>query len=546
LVRRLDTWLGDGNYVMNRGIGGEQTAEALSRFATEMTSECPGSPGDCTAVILMHGTNDMEDNSVSPESATANLAFMIGQAKTRNIDTLLMTIIRDYDPDDVKWSDYRDLTLALAASENLPVVDTHASLCPDASCRNANYYLMGASPCNGSVALSVGHLDPDGYDVLTGLVQDQFPALEPTVPEPTSPTGDIADPLPAFVWPEVATARWYELDIDGAISWWEAAVHCSLGSCTANPAVSLAQGPHSWRVRGRNLRGLGLWSADTAFEVWGVPGTPTPSAPAGLFVDADPLNMPFGWEPYTWSEDLEATDYDLVVSDGGGPVHLQSFDASICAASTCTASPDQGLAAGSYTWTVQARNPAVAGPATAPMAFEIFDSVPGEATPKGPAGEHFEPLAPLYEWLPAPGATEYDIEVKDAGGNVDAQATGLQASVVCVAGTCSYVEGTVLTDADDYTLRVLGCNAIGDGPLSSTGVGFTVLACADPLPEELAALEPSPVTTAEVVTHCGPVSAAESAAYTIDAAGDLTVHTRDGFIAHGGFSVIGKLTVRSP
>ncbi len=123
----------------------------------------------------------------------------------------------------------------------------------------------------------------------------------------------------------------------------------------------LAKGAYAWRVRGRNLRGMGAWSADTDFTVWGVPGTPTPSLPSGLFIDATPMTAPYGWEPYTWSEDAEATDYDLVVSDGGGPVLTLSFDSSICNGSDCQASPEEGLAAGSYTWTVQARNPAPAG-----------------------------------------------------------------------------------------------------------------------------------------------------------------------------------------
>lgn len=545
-VRRLDAWLGGGadNYVRNEGVGGEKTAAAVSRFANEMNTNCD-TPDICNAVILMHGTNDMGSN-VSPESATFNLATMVGEAKARGIDTLLMTIIRDYNENHPKWQLYRDLTADLAASENLQLIDTHAALCPNAACRNANYFLNGSSPCNyPDPTLGTAHLDPDGYDVLTGLIQAQFPGSVPLEPQPASPTGDIADTQPDFVWPEVASARWYELDIDGATSWWEASAHCAAGTCTANPGVTLAKGVHSWRLRSRNLRGKSDWSGYAPFEIWGIPAAPVTAVPSGLIIDQTPASAPYEWEPYTWDEDPEATDYDLEVSNGGGPVLMQSFDSSICFASVCEAAPDFDLGAGGYTWTVTARNPAAIGPASSPLAFQVWNTVPAEPTPTGPTGDHFEPFAPLYEWLPADGATEYDLEVRDAGGNVDETVTGLLASAVCAAGSCSY-QGVTLTDPDDYTLRVLGRNDIGAGALSSSAADFTILACADPSTQDLDTLEPPPVTTTETVTHCGPVTAGAAGAYTIDVTGDLTVHTRDGFTAFDGFTVEGTLTVRTP
>ena len=83
----------------------------------------------------------------------------------------------------------------------------------------------------------------------------------------------------------------------------------------------------------------------------------TPAFMASRYtVDAMPLVAPFDWEPYSWSEEAAATDYDLVVSNGGGPVLMQSFDSSICGGATCTASPGVGLMADDYTWTVQAKD----------------------------------------------------------------------------------------------------------------------------------------------------------------------------------------------
>ena len=548
-VRRLDdwmdTWLGAGNHVVNEGVGGERTAAGVSRLPGVLDARC-GTPGDCIAVLLMHGTNDMT-TQISVETARNNLALMIAEAKSRNIDTVLMTVIRKgFAPDHPKWAAYKELILDLAVAENLQSVNPWLPLCPNNSCFNDKYWLVGQPPCfDPKASPNPGHIDPQGYDVLTDLIKDEFPAAAPAAPVPTSPGGDVADSRPDFVWVEAAGARWYQLEVDGASTWWEAAAHCGGGSCSVDPGVTLAEAAHSWRVRGRNLRGMGAWTAATAFVVWPAPGAPTPGQPSGLFLDATPTSPPFGWEPYTWNEDAAATDYDLVVADGGGTVLMQSFDSSICAASACQAAPGQGLPAGSYTWTVQARNPAAAGPPSAPLGFEIYDQAPGAPTPTAPTGDHFEPLAPLYRWLPVAYATEYDLAVMDAGGNLDASATGIAAAAACAGGICSY-QGGALAEPDDYTLRVLGRNALGDGPLSSPGADFTVLACADPSTRDLTFFQASPVGTAATVSHCGPVTAAAGGAYTILPTGDLTVHTRDGFSAASGFTVEGALTVRSP
>ena len=162
-----------------------------------------------------------------------------------------------------------------------------------------------------------------------------------------------------------------------------------------------------------------------------------------------------------------------------------------------------------------------------------------------PTGELFE-TAPLYEWQEVACATEYDLEVRDAANNLDAQATGVLASAFCAAGVCSFVEGTELTGTDDYTLKVLARSAIGDGPLSDPGVDFTILDCTDPSQKDLADFHMTPVETTEVVDHCGPLTGAALAPFMIEASGDLTIHTRDGFTAHNGFTVLGTLSIRSP
>ncbi len=458
-VRRLDAWLGAGHYVRNEGVGAEDTSEALSRFASEMNSNC-GTPGDCVAVILMHGTNDMDKASISPESARDNMRSMITEAKSRNIDVLLMSIVRRvYMHTHTKWQAYRDLILALAGEQDLQSVDPHTPLCNNNwKCYNDNYWINGDTdvPPDGIDDLDegptdctdpgegdndLGHLDPDGYDVLADKIKDAFPANTPSAPTPTTPTGTITNTKPDFVWSGVSTSRWFELEVDGTKSWWEDAVHCG-STCTVNPGVTLAEGAHTWRVRGRNLRGMGSWSATKSFTVSTIqpPIAPTPVAPTG----------------------------------------------------------------------------------------ELWES------------------APTYEWLPVSGATEYDLEVRDSGGNLDASAAALAAGTVCTASLCSHVEGTVLTGTDDYTLKVKARNSGGDSPLSEPGLGFTIRDC-DASVKDLQDFASTPVTTVETVEHCGLVTAATLGAYTIDPSGDVTIFTRDGFAASNGFSVnSGTLIVISP
>ena len=447
-AKRLDDWLDathapDDHYVKNRGWGGEETDEALTRFPGEMDTECPGSPGDCISIILMHGTNDMS-GSVSPESARANLGLIVDEAKSRNLDVLLMTIIRrGSNPGGMdKWEDYKDEVLDLAMDEDLQSVNPWATLCDTANCVDDNYWMPGEPPCfDPNATPDPGHLDPDGYDELTDLIKAVFPAAEPAKPAPTAPAGIVTDTTPSFTWPEVPDTRWYELDLDaGTITWWEGAAHCGGGTCTANPGVALAPGAHTWKVRGRNLLGMGAWSEDTAFEIW--------------------------------------------------------------------------------------------------------TTVPDEAIPTGPTGVHFEPWVPLYEWLPAAGATKYNVRVKDMAGNTDYNAPGLLASATCADGVCSHL-GTALPDSDVYSLQVVARNGIGAAP-GALNVSFTFLECLDDTEKDLQALEPGPVTTTETVDHCGPVTAGAMGPYEVSAGGDLTVRTRDGFTAADDFTVRGELTIISP
>lgn len=534
-VRRLENWLGAGHDVLNRGVGGEDTLEGVTRIDNVLDGQC-GTPGDCVSVLLMEGTNDL-NNNVMPEVAAANLETIAGKVKARNIDVVLMTTPRKvFRESNKNWKTYKNLVLGIATDEDLVPVNVWETLCPNDSCFNLNYWVTTSTGtvCAGPYDDALGHLDPDGYDVMTDLIKPVFPASPPSAPSTSAPSGDITDTTPDFVWPHVSAARWYELDVDGALSWWEAAAHCSGGTCTVDPGVTLATGAHSWRVRGRNLRGKGSYSAPRAFTIWNVPSVPSTSAPAGDFYDSDPMTAPFPWEPYTWNESSGATSYDLEVSDLGGVVLAQSFTSSICSASVCSASPAAGLAAAAHTFRVRAINPAAASAWSAGLGFQIYDSVPGAPTTYYPVGELFQ-SQPLYEWQELSNSTNYHLEVEDETMSVVVTDT-FAASAVCIAGRCSIREGTTLAPGE-HTWRVTASNPVGDGSPSVDQV-FTLLDCPSSAPVPVTG---NPITGTVTEQHCGVIQVANGGDYVVDPAADVTFHSRDGVEFYDGTSLAGTV-----
>lgn len=82
--------LGDGLdvKVVNKGLGGETTAEGLSRIGNAI----PGAD----VVLLMEGTNDIDhviEGMISFESIKANLNSMVGQIRSQGAETVLGTVI---------------------------------------------------------------------------------------------------------------------------------------------------------------------------------------------------------------------------------------------------------------------------------------------------------------------------------------------------------------------------------------------------------------------------------------------------------------------
>lgn len=82
----LTTSLGSGYLIHDVGVGGENTAQMLARFATDVTSQA-----DDNYVIIMGGTNDVFQ-AVAEATVESNLAAMYAAAKAQGSIVIAMTI----------------------------------------------------------------------------------------------------------------------------------------------------------------------------------------------------------------------------------------------------------------------------------------------------------------------------------------------------------------------------------------------------------------------------------------------------------------------
>lgn len=174
LARRLDN-LGLAAEILNRGKGGENTVEALSRI-TRVLDE--GGDG----LLLMEGTNDIND-SISPETTTFNLGEMARRANVRQIETVYATIIprvptARFDPSNRQTGERAALLRELAWSEGRRLVDP--------------FQVFRATPdvfdlYYSADDVNVGHPDGAGYDLLAEIFADVLSDTDRVPPVP----GDV-------------------------------------------------------------------------------------------------------------------------------------------------------------------------------------------------------------------------------------------------------------------------------------------------------------------------------------------------------------------
>jgi hypothetical protein len=100
-------------------------------------------------------------------------------------------------------------------------------------------------------------------------------AAVPAAPLLRIPSGNVADPTPAYRWNRVVGATAYQLWVADSTGrrisrWYRAtAVRCATGTgvCRVTPDVVLAPGSARWKVRARNADGLSRWSTTRRFAV---------------------------------------------------------------------------------------------------------------------------------------------------------------------------------------------------------------------------------------------------------------------------------------
>lgn len=187
-----------------------------------------------------------------------------------------------------------------------------------------------------------------------------------------TPASTVNTLAPVYRWRRLSTSTMYQIYLyppgGGAVvtsDWYEASAVCGSKNCAVAAPLPLTGGAsYTWRVRTRNGGGKGSLSNVVAFQTrTGLPGTATPIAPSG------PLTTQF--PTYTWTHVSGATRYYLSLRTASGamkkPTPYEAAD--VCDFSRCQVTPSTPLSGGSFSWSVQARNGAGYGAASAWRTF---------------------------------------------------------------------------------------------------------------------------------------------------------------------------------
>jgi len=268
--------------VINKGKSGEKTPGGLTRI-DNVLNNFPSH-----VLLLMEGTNDIfveYDKDYPPwsfETMVFNLEEMARKAEDRGTDAVHASIIWFHPggthgtSKDGEVEDLRDAMAGAASANGRYFVDIWKVLCPtgldvhghtQAQCFNQHY--ADAPPDDR------GHPVGSGYDMMA----DEFFNVITSVPVPgapstVSPKDTINTATPTFRWNRESPVRatWYRLQVEDSVGtvldiWLKAADYCGGSSCSASSLVTLANGSHRWRVRGRNPKGTGNWSSYRWFTV---------------------------------------------------------------------------------------------------------------------------------------------------------------------------------------------------------------------------------------------------------------------------------------
>jgi hypothetical protein len=321
--------------------------------------------------------------------------------------------------------------------------------------------------------------------------QDRVIVIEdaPTsVPPPSliSPEGITLGTLtPTYRWNAVSGATAYQLRVvipaTGA-EVFSSTINASTCNgvtnvCETTPSNTLVNnGSYAWHVAAFK----GTWGPYSDFKTFFPNVTPTTAptllTPSGVF-STTTLAPTYRWTPVTG-----AAIYGLAVFNMS-TLSLQFFrgvEVSSCNATECAVTPTgEGTTltnGGTYGWFVAAVNYAGVGPWSAGKAFIIF-TTPAAPTLISPNGSVTNPIT--FTWNPVPGATQYFVNVLNAGGT---QVIGVwvNASEACAVLPCRYTPAGSLPNGN-YSWLVAAGNVAGTSGYSAA-MNFTVTSGAAPEP----------------------------------------------------------------
>jgi YVTN family beta-propeller protein len=344
-------------------------------------------------------------------------------------------------------------------------------------------FVVGGDPARMAVNPNTGRIYITNYYQRSVTVVED--AAVPDAPVQIGPDGVILGTLtPPYSWYAVGGATSYVLrvvDLNTSAEVFStvySASICSAGTCQVTPSTALGNnGIYGWYAAAYNGT-WGPWSVGKAFLV-SVPPTAAPTLiqPDGLFAASD-LTPAYRWTPVTGAVMYAMAVYNL---NTGTLQFFQAFNASaVCTASECTAEPTGTgttlTSGGTYGWFMIALSYAGAGPWSAGKAFIIF-TPPTAPTLISPSGSVTNPVT--FSWNPVTGATQYFVDVLNAGGT---RVVGqwVNAASACTASQCQFTPSGSLANGG-YAWFVLASNPAGSSGYSP-GLGFTVTSGAAPEP----------------------------------------------------------------
>jgi YD repeat-containing protein len=288
----------------------------------------------------------------------------------------------------------------------------------------------------------------------TGWTSSGTVGVWPAIPTITVPSGTINGSY-TVSWSASTSATGYTVQeaLNGGA--WTTIATNQTGTSIARPGTTT--GSYTYQVQASNSYGTAGWSATSAAVTvntsFGVVPSPTPTLSV-------PATNNTGSATISWSAASPVTGYTLQQSSNGGSSWITVYSG------TGTSVALSGLAAGTYTYQLQACNTAGGGEACTawiaggPMVLTLPPTgTPSLSTPSASSNGSY-----TVSWSAVSTATSYTLQQQISSGSW----TTVQSS--------SATSWPASGEGDDtYGYRVQGCNAGGCGPWSGTGTTTVTL-----------------------------------------------------------------------